>query len=81
MKQIKDLTNEQLLPLLMSIIHHEDTGHTERAELLLPMATELREHIGGDYTLKEALEKVQNDVLVEAARRYTKLVKAIWDNM
>lgn len=70
MKNIKNLTDEELTQLLESIIEHEDSGRTKRAELLVPMATELKNNIGSDYTLREALEEIQNGILVETAKRY-----------
>ena len=67
---IRTMSNEDLMWLVESVLVHEKSNG-ERAEKLVPFATQLAETIGGpDYHLREALEDVEKIVLLEAALRY-----------
>ena len=49
-------------------MNSRETG--DRAETLVPYATEIKESIGGDFTLREGIEIARQDFFDEVARRF-----------
>lgn len=64
----KLMTKEELKQIYDDICLSDNVP--KRAESLVPYATEIKENIGGDYTLQEALIWARKDFFEEVATRY-----------
>lgn len=64
----KRMSDDDLLFIYKDII--ESDNIPQRVESLVPYAKKIKENIGSDFTLREAIEWSRKDFFEEVARRY-----------
>ena len=62
------MSDDDLLFIYKDII--ESDNIPQRVESLVPYAEKIKDNIGGDFTLREAIEWSRKDFFEEVARRY-----------
>ena len=62
------LTKEELTDILNNYFDSKKEGC--RCESLVPYAWAIKDNVGGDFSLNDAIEWVKNDFFEEIARRY-----------
>ena len=66
------MSDDDLLYIYNDII--ESDKKQKRVESLVPYAEQIKENIGGDFTLREAIAWSRKDFFEEVARRYVNYV-------
>ena len=69
-KKYSEINDDELKVIYDDIVESKKTG--KRVESLVPFAQLIKENIGGDFTLREALEWMKQDFFNEVASRYFK---------
>ena len=64
----KKMSDDDLLSIYNDII--ESDRIPQRVESLVPYAEGIKENIGGDFTLREAIVWSRKDFFLDVARRY-----------
>ena len=63
-----DMTDLELKEIYYDILVSKKGMH--RAESLVPYATQIKENLGGDFTLREAIECAKRDFYDEISKRF-----------
>ena len=67
------MSNGDLYIIYKDYFHSKETGN--RCESFIPYAKEIKENIGGDYTLREGIEEAKKDFFEEVCRRFFENMK------